>query len=82
MIIFSNMSVHPNYKWADKKDIVWVTAEVPYVKRENVKVVLDPAGRLSLDVVAKDKSYSMTLHLNGRIRVEVFSSSFFSSFYS
>lgn len=74
------MSVHPNYKWADKKDTVWVTAEIPYVKKENVKVILDPAGKLSLNVNIKDKKYSMELQLNGRIRVEVFSPFLYSIF--
>jgi hypothetical protein len=65
------VTVHPNYKWADKKDIVWVTAEIPYVKKQDVKLSLDPVGKVTLEALVKDKKYAMSLQLNGRIRVDV-----------
>jgi hypothetical protein len=66
-------AVHPNYKWADKKDIVWVTAEIPYVKKQDVKITLDPVGKVMLEALVKEKKYTMHLQLKGRIRVEVVS---------
>ena len=75
-------TVHPNYKWADKKDTVWVTAEIPYIKNQDVKLTLEPAGKVVLEARVKEKEYTMSLQLNGRIRVDVTSLLLFLHFHS
>ncbi len=63
--------MNPVYKWADNESTVWITVDIPYVKKGDVRVVLETDGRVEVGAEVNGKKYALKLELAERIRVEV-----------
>jgi hypothetical protein len=66
--------IHPLYKWADRRDLVWITVMLPSMVRNSVKIHITPEGRLHLKALRQTKTETtpcvLDLLLRSSIRVE------------
>lgn len=67
-------SLHPEVKWAQRPDVVYLTVMLPDAK--DAKVNLDPEGvfNFSASAGAGDRHYELKLELQDKVNVEVGSS--------
>eukprot|EP01112_Ceratiomyxa_fruticulosa_P018316 TRINITY_DN5834_c0_g2_i1.p1 TRINITY_DN5834_c0_g2~~TRINITY_DN5834_c0_g2_i1.p1 ORF type:complete len:645 (-),score=80.72 TRINITY_DN5834_c0_g2_i1:354-2288(-) len=56
------------YKWADSKEQILLTIEIPGIQRKNVKVHLTPDGLFDFTATKGDIVYQVNLSLRERIR--------------
>ncbi|KAH7288628.1 hypothetical protein KP509_31G034300 [Ceratopteris richardii] len=64
------MSRHPEVKWAQRSDKIYLTVELPDAK--NPKVKIEPEGKFTFSATAgpEDVSYELDFHLFDKINVE------------
>lgn len=69
--MFELCSRHPDVKWAEREDKVFVTVELPDAK--NPKVNVDPNGTFTFSATAgaDNNPYELKLDLLDKINVEV-----------
>lgn len=69
--MLSVCSRHPEVKWAQRVDNVYITVQLPDAK--NAKVDLTPEGTFtfSANAGAKDQLYELKLELFDKVNVEV-----------
>lgn len=70
-IYFLKFSRHPDIKWAQRKDVVFIT--ILLIDSKDEKVTLDPEGVLSYSATAglDNNAYELKLELFDKVNVEV-----------
>ena len=70
-MVFNNFSRHPEVKWAERSDKVYLTVLLPDAK--NVKVNLEPDGIFTFSATAgvENSLYELKLDLHDKVNVEV-----------
>ncbi|KAK2457208.1 HSP20 chaperones superfamily protein [Trifolium repens] len=69
-LLLSNMSRHPEIKWAQRVDKVYVTVQLPDSKNAKVDLTPDGVFTFSATAGAKDNLYELTLPLFDKVNVE------------
>lgn len=72
LVLILKYSLAPNFKWAQRKNKVWIKVELPNIYDENIR--LDPLGKLSFYGKSKLKGencYALNLELYSTIDIFV-----------
>jgi hypothetical protein len=70
-LLHCDCSRHPEIKWAQRVDKVYVTVQLPDSKNAKVDLTPDGVFTFSATAGAKDNLYELTLPLFDKVNVEV-----------